>query len=800
MTGEEKYRKIEHYVRSNSKKVRGGNGGILTWACFFCGENNPSASMKMGRKSNPITYCSHCGRIYNQLAKGAGIWEENKYIPKQQYINEKYGIRYNYQNIKTGEHTHFKFRIPKKDGGKSFNQGDYDTEGNWIGNLDNIDTSLSIFCNDKYGKLMEAIKNKEPVSYCEGEKDCITLWNNNCVSFTSGGASGAFKEAILPFLTGGNFVVFGDNDPDGIKSADKITTLLNTIGNAITIIPPDVPKKGDITDYAETHSKEDLQALLKSAVDSLYKNTVKEKDTKSLQLPAQAQSEQIIGSTETNIQVINEKPINHNNFKKPSKMKQIKNIISLLVKYEAAKNYSTTDKGSGALFADIFKDKHRYNPEWKDFAYYNGKKWAKDIEGMEARRSAKMLVDALFQYTSQANLDEKEQGNYYKFICRLTQLKNRNAMINDSKDKYYFCNNDLDKDNFLLNCQNGVLNLKNKEIEFIEHDADLLLSKICNVKYDPTATCKNWEKFLDEVMLQDKEKIKYLQKIAGISLTGDTKEETMFILYGATTRNGKSTFVETIIYLLGDYATTIQPETLATKNNKDSRQANGDIAKLKGIRFVNASEPKKRMILDTALLKALTGGDTITARNLYEREFEFSPIFKLVVNTNYLPQITDDTVFSSGRINIISFERHFEPEEQDKNLKNKLKDEHELSGILNWCIEGLKLYRKEGLEPPQTVKSATSDYRQQSDKIGNFINECLEKTGKNSKAKDIYEVYIKWCEDNGYGCENKGNFFSELKGKNLFATTGTINGKTYRNIVKGYEIAFTESEENVPFD
>jgi putative DNA primase/helicase len=300
-------------------------------------------------------------------------------------------------------------------------------------------------------------------------------------------------------------------------------------------------------------------------------------------------------------------------------------------------------------------------------------------------------------------------------------------------------------------------------------------------------------------MQDDQEKIRYIQKIAGISLTGDTKEETMFILYGATTRNGKSTFVETLGYLLGDYALTMRPETLAVKQNNDSRAANGDVARLKGVRFVNASEPPKRMIFDVALIKTLLGRDSITARHLHEREFEFVPVFKLVINTNYLPQILDDTVFGSNRINVISFDRHFEPQEQDKNLKNRLRAKEELSGILNWCLEGLKLYRKEGLKPPQAIEQATADYRQQSDKIGNFINEVLIKSDKNSKAKDVYDAYTKWCDGNGYGCENKGNFFAELKNKQIFADRGTIDGKTVKNIVKGYEIDFMETDEDTPF-
>ena len=158
----------------------------------------------------------------------------------------------------------------------------------------------------------------------------------------------------------------------------------------------------------------------------------------------------------------------------------------------------------------------------------------------------------------------------------------------------------------------------------------------------------------------------------------------------------------------------------------------------------------------------------------------------------------------AANIFFISFDRHFTQEEQDKHLKDRLRDKEELSGILNWCIEGLQLYRQQGLEPPKAVQNATETYRTDSDKIGNFINECLTKTDRNSKAKDIYEVYSKWCEENGFGVENKSNFFAELKTKGLFATSGTVEGKTVKNIVKGYtvETDFVEYEgqEPLPFD
>lgn len=605
--------------------------------------------------------------------------------------------------------------------------------------------------------LNNAIIQSKPIFIVEGEKDVDTMTKQGYTAFTYGGVND-WQSDFAELVKGADVVILADNDEPGIKVANTILQDIQTVvKSAKVIVPmPDVPK-ADISDYFQAgYSKQEFEQMI---------STVTENRRECDMEPQKAQN----------------KPLEE------------------VLKDLHAEQYETSDKGFGRLFATVFKDKHRYNPSRKDFMLYDGKKWVDDTEGLSARASAKDLSDALVRYAVSVDTE----GKYLKAVTPLCNIRNRNNMLQDSRDVYFFTNEELDKDDYLLNLQNGTLDLSQDNPRFVKHSPDLLLSKICNVEYDPAATCNEWEKFLLEIMQGDKEKIQYLQKIAGLSLTGNTEQETCFILYGSTTRNGKSTFCETLIHLLGDYALTMKPETLAVKQNTDSRQASGDIARLAGCRFCNASEPPKRMLFDTALLKSLLGRDSITARHLHQREFTFMPKFKLVINTNYLPTITDDTVFSSGRINVISFDRHFEPHEQDKHLKDKLRSKKELSGILNWCIEGLRLYRQQGIEPPKTVKNATETYRSDSDKIGNFINECLMKSEKNSKAKDIYDVYIKWCNDNGYGCENKGNFFSELKTKGLFMKTGTVEGKTVKNAVRGYiidtDFVEIDSNESLPF-
>lgn len=272
--------------------------------------------------------------------------------------------------------------------------------------------------------------------------------------------------------------------------------------------------------------------------------------------------------------------------------------------------------------------------------------------------------------------------------------------------------------------------------------------------------------------------------MSGRFLTGDTSEEEFYIFFGATTRNGKSTITELLLYLLGDYATTISPESLAIKANKDSRTASPDIAKLAGTRLVVASEPPRRMLFDSSLVKTLTGRDSISARFLHENEFQFKPKFKLILNSNYLPVINDKTVFSSNRVKVIPFERHFAEKEQNKHLKEQL--QQEIDGILNWCIEGLYMYRKEGLEPPEAVRTATHEYSEDSDKTGKFISECLVRSERNLAAKDVYEKYSQWCNDCGLGIDGRTSFYEELKTKNLLSKTGTVAGKTVKNVIKGY--------------
>lgn len=443
------------------------------------------------------------------------------------------------------------------------------------------------------------------------------------------------------------------------------------------------------------------------------------------------------------------------------------------------------------LFGAVFKSRARYNATAKEWFIYDGVKWTQDTGGMIVSRYAKLFYEALMVYAAGLS-DENDPANieaFRKYVFNLGKINNREKMIKDTREQNYLTSVDLDRDPNLFNCKNCVLNLSTGEV--LPHDPDLLLSKVSGAVYDPDANDPRWEEALFEWLQDDTEKIRYLQELCGYALVGDGNRDECYILYGSTTRNGKSTFLETLGAMFGEYGINSQPETLARDNSRSGGGASEDLVKLNGVRFVRMNEPPKDMLLAVSLLKQLTGGDTLSARHVFQEFIDFIPCFVLFINTNHLPLINDDTVFASGRIKVISFDRHFDAAEQNPNLKRDLRSAKSLSSVLNWCIEGLRRYRSANsrIKVPESVEKATETYRLQSDKTQQFIHDCLTRSpGDNISAADAYEEYVSWCYGCNYKPEGKRFFLEKLRAKGLLSDTGTIKGKTVFNVLKGYAI------------
>ena len=418
--------------------------------------------------------------------------------------------------------------------------------------------------------------------------------------------------------------------------------------------------------------------------------------------------------------------------------------------------YAWSDIGNGNLFADWYKDKARYVPERKRWYIYNGKVWEPDSGNLKAMELCKDLADALAVYALSIQ-DEKQRIAYQAHVGKWQRRNNRETILKDAASVHPVSMTEFDQDPYLFNCKNGTLDLRTRE--FRPHSPGDLLATISGVKYDPEAQSELWEKTINEVMQGDWDTTAYLKKAMGYGLTGDTSEECFFTLYGATTRNGKGTLLETYMALVGGYGRTARPETIAQKDKANSNSPTEDIARLAGARVVNISEPGKQMVLSASLVKTLTGRDTINARFLNENSFEFIPQFKLFVNTNHLPKVTDPSVFDSGRVKVVPFNRHFAEAEQDKGLKKKLRKAENLSGILNWCLDGLWMMQETGLDAPPAVREATAQYRRDSDKIARFVDEMMEPDPHGEiRTEEAYQQYQDWCSRNGHKAENMASW------------------------------------------
>lgn len=427
---------------------------------------------------------------------------------------------------------------------------------------------------------------------------------------------------------------------------------------------------------------------------------------------------------------------------------------------EANPRYAWTDIGNGNLFADWFQAVARYVPARKLWYTYTGKLWQPDTGGVQAMEYCKRLADGLALYALGLPEGDKRDA-YRKFVEKWQSRRARETILKDAQSVHPVSLSAFDSKPYLFNCQNGTIDLRTRA--FRPHDPADMLATIAGVEYDPDAGAALWEGAISGAMQGDKDLTAYLQKALGYALTGDTGEECLFLLYGPTTRNGKSTILETFMALMGGYGKAAGAETFSLRQRWDSAAPSEDLAKLAGARVVNVAEPDKGMSLNAARVKALTGGDTVTARFLHENSFEYKPQFKLFINTNYLPRVNDPTVFRSGRVKVLPFNRHFSEGEQDKTLKKRLLQE--LPGVLNWCLEGLWLMRETGFAPPGAVLAATASYCHDSDKMARFVEECLapDPLGEASTTA-VYSAYQGWCRENGQQPESLPGFKRGLEG------------------------------------
>lgn len=416
--------------------------------------------------------------------------------------------------------------------------------------------------------------------------------------------------------------------------------------------------------------------------------------------------------------------------------------------------YSFDDTGNAQRFVDLFGDKVRYCYTDKRWLWYDGRKWCTDMTGAVKRLADKAVacMSAELKVYEQTDADEGTDmaKAFEKHMKSSRSNKSKNAMLNEVMHHVPILPSQLDRYKAALNTPGGVIDLKSGALA--PHDPKNYFTKITAVEYSENADCPRWTAFLDDIFGGDKDLIRYVQKAVGYSLTGATSEQCAFFLYG-TGRNGKSTFLDIIRDIFGDYAANIQPETIMARNSQGSA-INSDIARLKGARLVTSVEPNEGVRINEGLLKQLTGDDTVTARKLYGDEFEFKPEFKLWMATNHKPVIRGTDTGIWRRIHMIPFTVQIPEEKIDRRLKYKLAAE--MTGIFRWAVEGCLLWQKEGLKMPRAVLEEVREYRREMDVISAFVEDkCTVGKGLSVQSSALYAAYLRWADSgNEYKMSN----------------------------------------------
>lgn len=408
-----------------------------------------------------------------------------------------------------------------------------------------------------------------------------------------------------------------------------------------------------------------------------------------------------------------------------------------------------TDLGNAYRIVRAHGEGIRYCDELGGWLIFDGKAWRRD-EAAAHRLcidvSERLMRFALTLYRRAQGKEEQDHADEYVKWARKSQNEpaiRRALELAKSLKPIATTSDAWDLDPWLLNCSNGTLNLHTLELQ--PHRREDFITKLAPVPYVSDARSPRFDSFIGEV-LPLKDVRDFVQRFLGYSLTGSTREQCFVVALGPGA-NGKSVLAETVRSVLGnDYTRDTPTDTLM--QSKQTRGTENDIARLRAARFVTAKETEESKRLDEARVKALTGGDTVTARFLFREHFEYLPQFKLWLYCNHRPVIrgTDDGIWR--RIMLVAFDVTIPPERRDTELPAKLQAERE--GILAWMVRGCFEWQRSGLRPPDAVSAATKDWRAESDDIGAFIQErCVVAPFAKVTAGAIYAAFREWATNQG---------------------------------------------------
>ena len=403
--------------------------------------------------------------------------------------------------------------------------------------------------------------------------------------------------------------------------------------------------------------------------------------------------------------------------------------------------WANTDEGNAQRLAYYFGKDIRFCPEHGAWYIWNGRFWGRDVSGRIVHLMREVLVKIQDEARQQPTAERRDSLMRWSLASASVARMYAAPKLASTLPSLLVPADQLDVNPYLLNVSNGTVNLETGGLQ--PHNPNDFITKIAPVRFDANAEHPLWDAYLDLVQ-PDLDTRAYIQRACGYSISGSNIEQVFFILHGPKF-NGKTTFLNTMRNLLGDYVSSADPSTFMRNHNQSIRS---DQARLQGSRLVLTSEGEESDKLAEAYIKRVTGGDAIVARALYSKEVEHIATYKIWMITNHLPRVNalDEALWR--RLRLLPFPVIIPAEKQVKNYENILKEE--LPGILNWFIQGHKMWREEGLGAPSfKMTEAATAYQALSDSVGRFvIDECALSPTSEIGAGMLYTLYKSWCDTN----------------------------------------------------
>jgi len=413
-------------------------------------------------------------------------------------------------------------------------------------------------------------------------------------------------------------------------------------------------------------------------------------------------------------------------------------------KVSAIGGQTLNDIGNAELFVKLHGKDVAYFRMKKDWGGYDSRRW--DIESGSFIEQARAIATVRHMEALAPTLKTATDRQAMRIHAIKSGSANAvSAMIRMARDKLTVSDKHLDIDPWLLNLPNGTMDLRTGELQ--PHRREDHITKLAGVEFDAKAECPQWLAYLEKTFLGDQKLINYMQRWSGYCLTGTAREEKMQFLFGGGA-NGKTTYIEVMLSLMGEYGMKTPLQTVT--NRKGDPGIPNDVARLRGARLVVCQEVKQAMTLAEEVIKDLTGNDTKTARFLHGEWFDFRPVLKLVMYGNHKPVVrgTDNGIWR--RIQLVPFRHEMTDDEKIEGYSEILFRE-EGPGILNWCLEGCLRWQVTGLMIPEAVSGATEEYREEMDVFGEFFRDYLVKgSGEKILMAHVYSgLYQPWCMETG---------------------------------------------------